>query len=302
MKKITRILTTLMLVGTIIFTTTMTTYGGTIYNVKCTVTYNQTEARKIYKKINDFRTGSNAWYWNENNTKKIRCKNLSELKYDYNLEKVAMKRAAEIALSFDHKRPADTRFFYAYDECKVKYTAAGENIAAGHENASAVHISLVESNDKYNGQGHRRCMLDEHFNAVGIASVKVNGICYWVEEFACIESPNRHRTAAVNTAKTVSTKLSSSLIESKKLIKPSSITMTKGKSIAPRKLSAKVETYSYFGHPGGMTIRPSKVDYKIGNRKIAKIKDGKIVALKKGTTTITYKALGRSVKTKLTVK
>ena len=33
------------------------------------------------------------------------CTDLKELKYDYDLERVAMKRAAEIALSYDHERP-----------------------------------------------------------------------------------------------------------------------------------------------------------------------------------------------------
>ena len=38
----------------------------------------------------------------------------TELKYDYELERVAMQRAAEIALSYGHTRPDDSGCFTAY--------------------------------------------------------------------------------------------------------------------------------------------------------------------------------------------
>ncbi len=58
------------------------------------VTYGQTEARKMIDMINGFRTGSDAWYWNQDNATKTTCANLGKLTYDYALEQAAMLRAA----------------------------------------------------------------------------------------------------------------------------------------------------------------------------------------------------------------
>ena len=44
--------------------------------------------------------------------------------------------------------------------------------------------------DKYEGQGHRRNMLDSEVNAIGIASFTVDNKVFWVQEFARVEIPN----------------------------------------------------------------------------------------------------------------
>lgn len=75
-------------------------------NVSIQVTYGQTDARNVYGMINSMRrNSSDAWYWDTNNYTKTYCNNLQPLTYDYALEQVAMKRAAEIALSYSHTRP-----------------------------------------------------------------------------------------------------------------------------------------------------------------------------------------------------
>ena len=72
--------------------------------VSISVKYGQTEARTILDMINEARTNSeHAWYWNKDDTTKTFCTDLKELEYDYDLERVAMKRAAEIALSYDRQ-------------------------------------------------------------------------------------------------------------------------------------------------------------------------------------------------------
>ena len=77
-----------------------------IIPVNISVKYGQTEARKIFDMINEARTNSEyTWYWNMDDTTKTYCTDLKELKYDYDLERVAMKRATEIALSYAHERP-----------------------------------------------------------------------------------------------------------------------------------------------------------------------------------------------------
>ncbi|MCD7748485.1 MAG: hypothetical protein LUH42_00355, partial [Oscillospiraceae bacterium] len=67
--------------------------------------YNQTEARAMLELINQFRTGEDAWVWDEEDEEQIYPEELEALSYDYALEQIAMTRAAELALSFSHTRP-----------------------------------------------------------------------------------------------------------------------------------------------------------------------------------------------------
>lgn len=60
------------------------------------MTYGQGEARTILDMINELRTGDDVWYWNSDDTAKTTLTNLSELTYDYDLEKIAMQRAVKI--------------------------------------------------------------------------------------------------------------------------------------------------------------------------------------------------------------
>lgn len=146
-----------------------------------TVQYQQTEARKMLSSINRFRA-SGSWCWNESDTEKISYPAVQALQYDYDLEKSAMIRAAEISVYFDHIRPNGQLPFTTY----TYYGTAGENIAyiQGYTNsAETVFEMWKEENENYDGQGHRRNMLKGDFGAVGIACCNVNGIYYWVQEF-----------------------------------------------------------------------------------------------------------------------
>ncbi|MCR5283954.1 MAG: CAP domain-containing protein [Lachnospiraceae bacterium] len=170
--------------------------------VKLTGTYHQTDARKMLKKINKFRTGKNAWYWNETNSAKVKAKGLKNLTYDYKLEKVAMKRAAEIAVSFSHTRPNGQLCFSLYPD---GYMWKGENIAMGTSGlmtCSNTFKMWQETNYPYSGQGHRRNMLSSGFTSVGIACFEYKGAKYWVQEFG---SPliGKKMTKAVDGKKTV---------------------------------------------------------------------------------------------------
>ena len=153
-----------------------------IIPVNISVKYGQTEGRKIFDMINEMRTDSfDAWCWNEDNETKTRYDNLNELAYDYDLERIATKRAAELALLFDHGRPNGESFFSIYEEEGITYRAAGENIAMGYRTAEAVNAAWREDGEPYNGQGHRRNMLNPKFNCVGIGHVYLDGCHYWVE-------------------------------------------------------------------------------------------------------------------------
>ena len=149
--------------------------------------------------INLFRGSSSAWSWDSSNTQKVYFNSSAaqtNLYYDAGLERVAMQRAIEISVEFSHTRPNGSSCFSAYNELGVDYSAAGENIAYGYESATAANKAWREDDEDYSGQGHRRNMLGESFNAVGIACVLVNGTYYWVEEFAYLDNVDNNYGSA----------------------------------------------------------------------------------------------------------
>ena len=163
-----------------------------------TAEYEQSSARAMINNINSARTGADAWYWNEDNTEKIICNNLSPMVYDYDLEEAAMLRALEISLIFDHTRPNGKSPFSTYS-----WRSAGENIAAGYTNANSVFTAWMEEDEMYDGQGHRRNILSNRTTAVAVGHVIRDGVHYWVQEFRSpvgsqVETPVPNGTRTTN--------------------------------------------------------------------------------------------------------
>ncbi len=155
--------------------------------------YYQSDARKMLKKVNNFRTGKNAWYYkSEGSNEKVRLKHLSKLKYDYKLEEIAMRRAAEISVSFSHTRPNGKSCFSLYPD---GYYAMGENIAAGSSSYTSTFKMWQETNESYNFQGHRRNMLGSQYTSIGIACFEVKGRKYWVMELSSPKSSAKKKLA-----------------------------------------------------------------------------------------------------------
>ena len=154
------------------------------FDLPIKVLFCQSEARTELDMINELRTGDDAWYWNSDNSEKLYFTDLKELTYDYDLEKVAMQRAVEIAVYYSHTRPDGYSCWQTYEDFGYRWNAVGENIAAGFRSASAVFTAWAEEDDDYSGQGHRRNMLSGSFTAVGCACVYYEGYYYWVQEFS----------------------------------------------------------------------------------------------------------------------
>ena len=145
-------------------------------------TYDQTEARKMLAMINDFRTGPNAYYLNEDNVTTTRVPGLAPLVYDYELEEAAMQRAAELAARFAHTRPDGTH----YKSIRTSHSARGENIAVsgGAWPVDDMFVTFREDDDDYDGQAHRRNFLATWAVSVGIACCHdALGGTYWAVEF-----------------------------------------------------------------------------------------------------------------------
>ncbi|MBQ5951734.1 MAG: hypothetical protein IJL66_06300 [Lachnospiraceae bacterium] len=172
---------------------------------RLTGNYGQTEARRMLSLINSFRAGQistegqkidpcgsgrYAWQWNSDDatTTTFAPNSLSTLTYDYGLEKIAMQRAAEIAVSFSHTRPDGSNWY----ELEIDGVSSnGENIACGYyafETQESVFEAWREDDDDYSGQGHRRNMLHEVFDAVGVGFFSVGDRHYWVQEFGVCNS------------------------------------------------------------------------------------------------------------------
>ena len=159
--------------------------GGTV-DVSINVTYRQSDARSMLALVNELRNGnggSDAWYMNSTNTEKVYVRGLSDLQWDYELEKLTMKRAAELALRYDHERPDGTQCFTIYSESGVSYGySAGENIAYGYRTVQSMFDGWAEENEPYEYQGHRRNMLGEGFTSVAVSCVEYNGRAFWAME------------------------------------------------------------------------------------------------------------------------
>ena len=173
-----------------------------VSKIKVNVKYAQKSARTMQKMINDLRTGSEAWVWNTTNTQQVRVSGLDKLAYDYKLEKIAMTRAAELALKFDHERPSGGDCFSAFSQAGYKFSYAGENIAYGYKTAKAAFEAFKEAGAKYEGQGHRRNMLSSNYNVCAIGHAKINGVHYWVQLFANTEDDSDY-TKTISTTKKV---------------------------------------------------------------------------------------------------
>ena len=67
--------------------------------------------------VNQFRAGqtdSEPCYWDPSDNYPIYRYDLSPLQYSYELEQIALQRAAEIAITYDHTRPDGTTCWTAY--------------------------------------------------------------------------------------------------------------------------------------------------------------------------------------------
>ena len=259
--------------------------------VSISVQYGQTEARTILNMINEMRTSStDAWYWKQDDTTKTYCTNLQPLQYDYDLEKTAMQRAAEIAIIYSHTRPNNKDTFSAFYENSVYYTYAGENIAAGYGTADSVNDGWREDNELYAGQGHRRNMLNSKFNCVGIGHVYYNGFHYWVENFAYRDKVNTTPVSADNTETTLTIPVATSKISNFNItFDKDEYSLKTGESTS---ISVSDPAIFVFGHWGSRFVFVTDTpDLTIADSTVATL-SGTITGISEGDTTISASLYG----------
>lgn len=118
---------------------------------------------------------------------------LKTVKLNDDLNRVAELRAAEIAEKWSHTRPNGEAWKTAFAEEGVSASYRGENLAKGQYSADKVVDDWMDS------EGHRANILNKKFTKMGVASVVIDGVTYWVQVFAN-EVKTTKKTASNNTA------------------------------------------------------------------------------------------------------
>jgi hypothetical protein len=103
---------------------------------------------------------------------------LKSVKLNDDLNRVAEMRAAEIAEKWSHTRPNGEEWKTAFADAGVSASYRGENLAKGQYSAEKVVDDWMDS------EGHRSNILNKKFTKMGVASVVIDGVTYWVQVFA----------------------------------------------------------------------------------------------------------------------
>ncbi len=135
-----------------------TTSNGTASSNASTA---KSEAMQVFEIVNKQRTANG----------------LPALTYRNDLQAVADLRAKEITVLFSHTRPNSTSCFTAVSEAGIPYTAVGENIAYGQQNANSVMNAWM------NSSGHRANILSNKFTGMAVGLTEIGGVKYWVQIF-----------------------------------------------------------------------------------------------------------------------
>ncbi|MBR2590490.1 MAG: CAP domain-containing protein [Clostridia bacterium] len=207
-------------------------YGAQMHTVKIQGKYHQPQVRTLLSKVNAFRTGSNAWAWNSTNTKKIYY-NRSALAYDYELEQIAMQRAAEIAVYYgaymeenntqNHIRPNGKKWNTAHTQYNENTGyAIGENLFVSDkskiaESVNAAFDAWLEEDKLFDFQSHRQNILDTDDNgfiSTAFACFDVDGVYYFVQLFRSTRVIKSSETVVSESLVSKSVELSDQFIDS----------------------------------------------------------------------------------------
>ncbi len=146
-------------------TPTPTESIGRPYTTKILVDFNKSEARTMLSKINELRAAEND-------------EDVEPLVIDYDLEKVAMQRAAELAVSFGNTRPdgkssEQTLVEYGFDPDDALFA---EMFCMGDKNT----VDLDAAFDYFASTSKYRISLTGYYSTVGIGHVKIDETDFWV--------------------------------------------------------------------------------------------------------------------------
>ncbi len=117
--------------------------------------------------------------------KERKAAGLKSVKINEDLNRVAQLRAAEIAEKWSHTRPNGEEWKTAFADAGVSASYRGENLAKGQYSAEKVVEDWMES------EGHKSNIMNKKFTKMGVASVVIDGVTYWVQVFANDVKPTK---------------------------------------------------------------------------------------------------------------
>ena len=247
------------------------------------------EARSMIDDINALRTGEDAWYWNASDTEKVYAEGLAPLRYSRALEQVAMQRAAELAMLYDHVRPNHS-YGLGYSFVPSGAVSYGENIAYGMNSvgsASVVFTMWAEEDEPYAGQGHRRNMLEEGFAAVGIGYYSTEEYNFWVQEFSYYDDSDDDDVEPLSLP--VSYEILDEDICAITFIQDEDRSLHPGQSIAVEEFPVLVKSKYNQNSTEGIL---HGAEYVSGDESILRIEDGVLTAVAEGTVQVSTTIAG----------
>jgi uncharacterized protein YkwD len=196
------------------------------------------------------------------------------LTMDSNLLDVAMQRAAETSIYWDHTRPDGTSCFTIYFPT---YGSGGENIAAGQATPTSVMDSWT------NSSGHYANMVNTSYKSVGIGCFKSsNGVMCWTQYFTS-ETPTAVSKSGTATATHSVTALESNLTLTDSTGSFSASSCSKGTTFNYTIQNTNAE-WSYIKE----ALDPSSVTYTTSNSKVLSVNSsGLYTVVGCGSATIT---------------
>lgn len=123
---------------------------------------------------------------------------LKKVSLSEDLNRVAELRAAEIAENWSHTRPDGSEWKTAFGEAGVSASYRGENLGKGQYSADLVVDAWM------NSEGHKENILNKKFTKMGVASVVIDGVTYWVQVFANDVKATKKTPETSSTASTAS--------------------------------------------------------------------------------------------------
>ena len=198
---------------------------------------------------------------------------VSKLEMDKTMLEYAMQRAAECAVYYSHTRPDGESCFTIIKE----HRGAGENIAAGYENASLVMDGWMNSED------HKANILNAHYKSLGVGVFKIGEYYYWCQMFngmAKQSSPTQKKPVTETRAITAKKSNLDLSINATKLTLKDGHTGT----IAITNCNPGFPVYDDPMDPSGFTYTPAKSGI------VTVSKSGVVTPINNGSTTITVKS------------
>ncbi len=255
--------------------------------------FNQEDARSMLKNINKLRTDS-PWYWNEDDKTKT-YPEISGVAYNYELEQAAMQRAVELIVAYSHTRPNGQRYSSVLS---TTHGTIDENIAYGYQSAEDMFRGWEQADKNYEGQGHRRNMLDPDVVSVGIACAIYKDpdteteVKFWVQLFSSEKSNMEQTTVPTGECTGDITILNTTILDVDESLSVESYDFEIEESAELPQVTAeiKVNQAKEFSYDFTYNVIP-KCTWQSENSDVAKIESGKVIAGLPGTTNI-YTTIG----------